>query len=363
MNLFGLFKKKAAPSRTYAEFWNWFREHAARFHKVVKERGAVERDFFDQLAPRLAELKDGFFFLTGMYNTDTVELILTADGAVPNIIFVEELVAAAPQLPGWRFTALKPESSAEDTNIKMDDHLFNKDNIWFYANEHAEYPDEIDITFIHEDYKSDDDLPVKNGVYIFLDNFLGELKFVTTIDVIRFETKAGASKDLIPVEKLKDFLLWREKEFTEKYEHVKYDHANDNYSMLQAELKSGGILIAVVNSGVLQWEGRPTHPWIACLQMKYDAKINGGMPDKPALALMEQIEDGLVKELEATGNYLHAGRETADGSRVLYFVGKDFRGISKVMEAVKVRYKGTVPVTYDIYKDKYWQTFSRFLQQ
>lgn len=362
MNLFGLFKKKAAPIRTYADFWNWFRLHAPRFHKVVKERGAVEEEFFDQLSPRLAELKEGFFFLTGMYNADTVELILTADGAVPNIVFVEELVAAAPQLPGWRITALKAENCADDTNIKMDGYLFNKDNIWFYANEHPEYPDEIDITFIHDDYHNNDEVSIKNGVYIFLDNLLGELKFVTTIDVIRFETRNNAGRDLIPVEKLKDFLRWREKEFTEKYEHVKYDHANDNYAMLQAELKTGGLLIAVVNTGVLEWEGRPTHPWIACLQMKYDAKANGGMPDKPSLAVMEQVEDELVKELEATGSYLHAGRETADGTRVLYFVGKDFREISKVMQAAKVRHTGRVPITYDIYKDKYWQTFNRFQQ-
>jgi hypothetical protein len=48
------------------------------------------------------------FFLTGMYNDDTVELVLTADGAVKNIVFVEELVNSAPKIEGWKFTALKP---------------------------------------------------------------------------------------------------------------------------------------------------------------------------------------------------------------------------------------------------------------
>ena len=50
-------------------------------------------------------------------------------------------------------------------------------------------------------------------MFIFLDNFLGELNFVTTIDHVSVIGKKDAEKELVPIGKLKDFLMWREKEF------------------------------------------------------------------------------------------------------------------------------------------------------
>ena len=61
----------------------------------------IEKDFFQNLAPKLNELKNGFYFLTGMYDDNTAELIITPEGVVKNIVFAEELVAAAPPLKGW----------------------------------------------------------------------------------------------------------------------------------------------------------------------------------------------------------------------------------------------------------------------
>jgi len=88
------FDRKDAPINSNQDFWNWFIKYEKTFHKVVKSGKNVEKDFFQHLSEKLNELRKGYFFLTGMYDEQTAELIITADGAIERIVFVEELVAA-----------------------------------------------------------------------------------------------------------------------------------------------------------------------------------------------------------------------------------------------------------------------------
>jgi hypothetical protein len=172
-----LFREKEKPVQSYQEFWNWFRKNERTFHKVVKDGGDIEKNFFNQLSPKLNELKDGFWYLAGMYNENTVELVITADGTVKNIVFVEELMEAAPAIIGWKFTALKPALDIENVSIEMSGFGFNRNNLYFHSDANQDYPDEIDITIVHDDYTEENKSRISNGVYIFLDNYLGELDF------------------------------------------------------------------------------------------------------------------------------------------------------------------------------------------
>lgn len=47
-----------------------------------------------------------------MYNASTAELVVTADGDIKTFVWVEELIAAAPKLANWKFTALKPATGS-----------------------------------------------------------------------------------------------------------------------------------------------------------------------------------------------------------------------------------------------------------
>lgn len=356
-NIFG---KKEESIKTYNDFWNWFQQNEKGFFGVVKNRKNIEKDFFNPLSAKLGELKDGYYYLTGMHDDNTVELVLTADGNTKNIVFVEELVKAAPTLPGWKFTALKPALEIENVSIEMAGYQFNSENLSFYANEIPRYPDEIDITIVHKSYTEENKAPIVNGTYIFLDNYLGELTFVNNIDHLTIIGKEAAQKELIPVAKLKDFLTWRQKEFIEKYEGVRYNTENDSYSILEAELENGHHLIAVVNTELLNWDSKASHPWTAVLTFKYDGRKNNGMPDEHDYALLGTIEEEMMQELKDIDGFLNIGRQTAKGEREVYFACKDFRKPSKVFFETQQKYKKNFEIEYDIYKDKYWQTFERF---
>src|SRR5687768_14543476 len=120
MNLLkSMFRKDHSPIRSYDDFWKWFQQNERTFFKVVKEQKNIEKAFFDKLSPKLEELKDGIFFLTGMHDENTVDLVLTPDGNIKNIVFVEELVASAPEMEGWKITALKPATDINSLSIVM----------------------------------------------------------------------------------------------------------------------------------------------------------------------------------------------------------------------------------------------------
>lgn len=354
-----LFGPKQEPIETYHDFWSWFLKKERDFFKAVKSHNNIEKTFFDTLSPRLNELKDGFFYLTGMLDDNTVELILTPDGNVKNIVFVEELVSAAPVIPGWTFTALKPPLDIQDVRIEMAGYTYDKDTLSFYPNDFIEYPDEVDIAIVHKDYKEEDKTQITNGAFIFLDNFIGELNLVTTIDNMNVVGMQQAERELIPIEKLKDYLTWRQKEFIEKYEGTLRNTSTGDFSIMEAELDNGSKLIATINEDILNWNKKASHPWITTLEIQYEGESNGGMPDKVTYQLLNEMEEKVLDQLKDADGYLNIGRQTANNLREVYFACKDFRKPSKVLHQLTKDYP-TMKMTYDIYKDKYWRSFDRF---
>ncbi|MEP6804921.1 MAG: DUF695 domain-containing protein [Flavobacterium sp.] len=356
-----IFSKKEAAITTYSDFWDWFLQHEKDFFKIVKNRENIEQDFFNKMAPKLNEIQSGFYFLTGMYNDDTAELIFTPEGVIKNIFFVEELVKAAPKIEGWKFTALKPATDMTGFGIKMEEFEFNKENIKFYSNNHKEYSDKIDLTIVYDDFVEEQRRLITNGIYIFLDNFLGELDSLTIIDHLSIVGREGVNEELIPIEKLKDYLIWREKEFVEKYEAMRHNTENDSYACLETNTENGPLL-AVINTDLVNWDAKMSHPWITIVTVFFDGKSNNGMPDEKMYKFLDNFEDELTSELKDFEGYLNIGRETGNNKREIYFACKDFRKPSKILSEIETKYSKELKVTSEIYKDKYWASFKHFEQ-
>ncbi|REC62594.1 DUF695 domain-containing protein [Chryseobacterium pennae] len=343
----------------YKDFWDWFLAKEKYFYEIVKNGGqeAIEKDFFDHIAAKLRQINEGFYFLTGMSNDSTAELVFTADGEIRNIVFIEELIEAAPTLGHWKFTALKPEKNIENVGVEMGEYSFSKDNIFFYSKEQEEYPDEIDLVFVY-DGNAENKNAVTTGVCIFLDSFLGELNFATQIDTFTVVEIDKAKQDLVPIEKLKDFLSWREREFTEKYKSIKSADVEEEFSILRATLDNEKPLIACMNLSLLNYHEKASYPWISVLKFHYNGEHNDGLPEKEDFEILSEIEDKAIENLKEKG-YLYIGRESSDNIKESYFAGKDFREISKVFKTIKDR-NPEYKISFNIFKDKYWQYFKYY---
>lgn len=361
MGLFSsLFGRKETAIETYADFWAWFGVHSKEFYKIVQQHKDIENKFFNKLQPKLDQLNDGFNYLTGIDKDGDAELVLTPDGILTKIVFVEELVAAAPAIPNWKFTALKPAFANGEMGINMSGYNFSDKTLSFYAIDHEQYPDEVDIVLVHQDYKEADKDVIFNGALIFLDNYIGELNTVTAIDEVRMVGPQEAAQPLIPISKLQDYLVWREKEFVEKYSGIRHDTEQDEYAALEATLENDRPLIAILNTTLLEWDGKASHPWMLVVTIKYRSADRSGLPGSDTMEKLNVLEDELGAALQDADGYLHVGRQTANYTREIYYACNDFRKPSKVLHELVKQYAGRLDISYEVFKDKYWQSLERF---
>ncbi|CAM4049667.1 DUF695 domain-containing protein [Flavobacterium branchiophilum] len=354
------FNTPEIPIQNYQEFWNWFSENEKKFFTIVKDRNNIQKLFFDILSDKLDQLHAGYFFACGMFDKNTAELIISAEGNIKNIIFVEELVATAPPLKKWRFTALKPQNNLNDINIQMGGFEFSPSKVSFISTINHNFPDEIAITLLHDDYSENNKQTISNGLFVFLEHYLGELKSATMIDEVRFENPKNITDDIIPIHKLNDYLIWREKEFIEKYDAVRHGTENDQYAILEAKLQSGNPLIAVINTDLLKWNAKASHSWILWIEIIFDKKPTSNEIYDEKYIILNQFEDDLLAQLKDFDGYLNLGRQTYEGKREIFFACKDFRKPAKIIPYMAQKYQHQLDITFDIFKDKYWTVMQQF---
>ncbi|VTQ02630.1 hypothetical protein [Sphingobacterium daejeonense] len=97
-------------NNTYQNFWNWFEIHAQEFYEIIKSGNQVEERFINVFAPELTKVEPEVFFLVGIEDDQKAELIFTPDGRIQNVLWAEKLANSAPEIPNWKFRALKPAS-------------------------------------------------------------------------------------------------------------------------------------------------------------------------------------------------------------------------------------------------------------
>ncbi len=353
------FKKKPQPIRTIPEFWNWFRNEQARLHQSLLRGTSVEAEVLDPVLEKLADLQEGIFGEAGMSDAQTAEFIFTASGNLRIFAFIEDLVAQAPPVSGWKFTALKQPQEAADLKIELSGVHFRDRDLFFYPILDAQRPDEIHIVVVHDAYTESNAAIITQGVYIFLDSFIGELDFAITIDNLTITGKEKAGGELIPIAKLREYLHWRQKEFVEKYEAVQRNKDEDRFSVAQAQSQQGNTVVLLANTALLGWDRKASHPWILKLQVNYEP-LENGLPAEGVRVAMDMMHEQMIQLLPGEEGNLFVVRNTGEGRRVAYFACRDFRQPSRVLMQVEKEWGDRLRLDADIYQDKYWQTFKPY---
>lgn len=351
-------KEKQKESLTIEEFWDWFERNEDRFLAVIKNHDNIEHGFINPVSSKLNQIQKGAFLLVGMMDDNTAEVIFSAEGNLLSFPYIHELVDTAPKLEHWKFTKFKPEPGSSDFGIEMMSRKFTSENIAFYPDIDVNYPDEISIKLLYKDeYLEEDEKVIENGVFIFLENYLGEIKTTTQIDQINFDHEKDANTELNPISKLTDYINWREKEFIEKYKGTFINSEDSNYSGLEWK-KENQVIIGMCNSDLIKWDKKASHPWVIVVTIEFDKDQNNGMPSEDSLEEIYQFEDELQNLLPDKEGFLHVGQTTGFGKREIYYANKDFLKPIKVLQAMKgkVNFKYTI----EAFKDKYWRSMNHF---
>lgn len=339
-------------------FWSWFGQHSDHFRTIVKEQIDVAKLFVNPVVEQLNKLRSGYYVLVGMVEDDLAELIITADGDVRVIPFIEKLVSDAPSLSGWKITALKPPSDLENFAVNFSQGSLSADTLQFIFKEEKKYPDLLNIDIVHDDITDLNRGLFEQGIFIYLENYIGELQCLELIDGITIKSKQEAEGELISMHKLNSFLKWRNKEQVERYDLVKHTTDEDQFTGYETQLESGKSLITTINTNLLKWEHIAAYPWITIIAMKYK-EGNNGMPSQEENNTLYEIEEEVNKYLTEDLFCLNIGRQTGENKREIYYASKDFRVPAVALDKIS-KMPQEFPVEYEIYKDKYWQTFDRF---
>lgn len=359
--LFGRQQSHTSRIKTIPEFWNWFVAHQSKFHQVVNEHRDVEEKFINPVFDKLNEIQSGAFLLTGMMDEKTAELIITAEGSLLSFPYVEDIVAQAPQLEHWQFTAFKPSMDRPSFSITMDEKDFSTDNVFFYPDIDEQYPDEISIQMVYKDpYNEAEQKLIGSGCYVFLENYLGEIKMSTELDYIDIDHKVDPSVELVPISKLVNYINYRQKEFTERYEATIHDSENANYATFEGT-RNDLPLIGMVNEDLLNWDKKASHPYVMIVSIKYDKEVNNGLPNRALLDQFHEFEEKIRTVLPDHEGYLHVAQTTGEGVRDIFLANKSYTKPITTLQQLKNEVSFEFEI--DIFKDKYWRCMNHLMKR
>jgi hypothetical protein len=341
-------------------FWKWFVENEARFRTAFRDATQAHA-FLNDLITQMKPFNPWLKALAGPYGDGKFELIITADGDIALFCKVEELVHAAPEVDDWLITAHKPPVGSDNLQIDMYGYKFGADMLTFYPLEDANYPDEISIVVVHPGYTEEDHDKFKTAISIYLQNAIGELNSTTIIDEIEVKTAPRPDQgiELIPVNKLNDYLAWRQKEFVEKYASLSASQPEESYRVIEASGNEGKPVLAVINAGFRDWEYRSAYPWLVQVDIDYEG-YESGMPNEKQLKDMQQMEDDIAERLGREQLAIFLGHETHDGLRTIFFYTDKFNPVSKIVNEYLEISSWDYNIVFHIRKDKYWKSMAFF---
>lgn len=173
-----LFGPKDPPE---AIFWEWFAENSARYRNF-EINGPEQDKLIHELDRRLKKVHRGIHWVFDSGKGETREFILSADGMRDLIPVIQNLVAAAPLLPGWKIIAFRPRlSPIDDISLEVAGSKIEVEDLWFALRPEG---DRIGV----ELYLPGVETRPEEGNYIItflmLDNALGEFDVMTRVGEI-----------------------------------------------------------------------------------------------------------------------------------------------------------------------------------
>lgn len=176
------------------KFWDWFVKNSDKYESIFSGSSNTAQ-LFEELHKELQKFNPN---LTFEFNKNTGkkinELIISADGIKKNFPAVLELVKEAPNLSSWKFTAFRPRKGGN--TVKIDNIEIDPATVFF---KHIWQGELIDLRLFVKNYVDND--AYNKGVFILLDDILGEYDVATKIGIIKIN-KLEDSEDAQPIREL-----------------------------------------------------------------------------------------------------------------------------------------------------------------
>jgi hypothetical protein len=169
-------------------------------------------ELLDEIMEQLHEIDEGLFFEVSEPQEGICDFVITAEGRKELFALVDRVIAAAPSLRGWSFTALKGPMGFGFAINYGKVHLDPKE-LWFLPLSAGNDGERLGVRIGIPKLKKRDEEEALNASYILLDTGLGERRSAEAIEhveVVSLPKDADASR-FIRLLELPEFLDWRER--------------------------------------------------------------------------------------------------------------------------------------------------------
>ncbi len=181
-----IFGKKKSLSEQIADFWDWFSSKAAEYKKVdLLNQAQVEKMLNEIIDKRLQKIDENLTVEIGTIDDATHDLVISADGIKAGFDKVKEVVAAAPQVPGWKVTAFKQPKDVSGLRVQLGPKELTINDIWYSLTPDTAKKKIDTIIIVHTGLPLPNELAGQIG-FIALDGILGEYDVATKLGAIDF---------------------------------------------------------------------------------------------------------------------------------------------------------------------------------
>jgi hypothetical protein len=190
------------------EFWRWFQAHRAEFD-VLTDTAAP---FWDAALSQLHRLDKRFWFELSKPDGDHREFIITAEGHADIFPLADDIVALAPQIPGWQIIALKPPMGFDFTTT-YEGIRFEPRAMWFLPLNSSFRPEDLGVRVGVPNFTDDIKRQASNAVAVILDTALGERAAALDIQHLEVSTlpESPESHGYIELYELPAYIEWRKR--------------------------------------------------------------------------------------------------------------------------------------------------------
>jgi hypothetical protein len=191
------------------DFWVSFQEDKDALAKI----STADHPAYDAVLRKLQQLDSGLYFEFSP-SSESNELVITADGDAELFDLVEEIVACAPRLDGWRVFALKRKQGFPETvtwqgfNISMSEVVFDPLN--------REGSRDLGLCIYVQGLARDDVDYAHSAILRAIDFGLGERSFAENVQYVEVRPLPVGSRleDFIPLADLEKYIDWRSRNET-----------------------------------------------------------------------------------------------------------------------------------------------------
>ncbi|TCM67352.1 uncharacterized protein DUF695 [Acinetobacter calcoaceticus] len=344
----------------YQEFWQWFINRAVQFQPDHWVQDQVET-FSLELRTVVNRIHSGIGFRIETMQDGVKQLCFSCQGNIANIVMIESLVDAAPEISGWEILAFQPAVDLNMIDLTISGYSFNQHQLQYAFKFDPDQAHFIDLHIIHPDYVTAQHDVFMDAISIYLEQLLGELDKLSLIDHYSICAQPEFDSSSKPIQYLQQELadLLQQQAYLDDLYAT--DAEDDEYQVLEAITEDGHLLTALMNSHLLHWDKKPSHPWLMVIEIAYAGNESHFMPSQRDFLALNQLENELELQLHYEQGYVNIGHETGSNLRSIFFASKDFRKPVQVINALKSKYQPQFEIDVRIFKDKYWQSLDDYM--